>query len=103
MAEEFQSNGREITSDEPGYAQACQEWNARLTPHPQEIDYCQNAQVVSAALRSALDRGLPLRARCGGHSYECFSMVEAGVVIDVPDLTAISVNEDRKPDRSLEN
>jgi FAD/FMN-containing dehydrogenase len=95
MAEEFQSLGRVITSDEPGYAQACQEWNARFTPQPEEIVYCQSAQDVSAALRSALDRGLPFRARCGGHSYEGFSMVDAGVVIDVSDLSAISVNEDR--------
>src|ERR1044072_495152 len=86
MSEEFRSIGRVITQDEPGYKQACEEWNSRLETHPREIVYCQNAQDVSAALRSALDRGLPFRARCGGHSYECFSMVDAGVVIDVTDL-----------------
>jgi FAD/FMN-containing dehydrogenase len=95
MTDKFSSLGRLITPNEPGYDQACQEWNARLAKHPKEIVYCQNAQDVSAALRSTLQRGLPFRARCGGHSYECFSMVDEGVVIDVTDLDTISVNEDR--------
>jgi len=92
MADEFQSRGRIITPAEPGYQQACQEWNERIVTHPREIVYCQNAQEVAAALRSALDRGLPFRLRCGGHSYECFSMVDEGVVIDVTDMNTISVN-----------
>ncbi|MFL6274607.1 MAG: FAD-binding oxidoreductase [Blastocatellia bacterium] len=95
MADEFQSRGRIITPAEPGYQQACQEWNERLVTHPREIVYCQNAQEVAAALRSALDRGLPFRLRCGGHSYECFSMVDEGVVIDVTDMNTISVNAER--------
>lgn len=95
MTVTFKSAGRLITPNEPGYAQACQEWNARLPTHPSEIIYCQNAQDVSAALQSARQRDLPFRARCGGHSYECFSMVDEGVVIDVTDLSTISVSDDR--------
>jgi FAD/FMN-containing dehydrogenase len=95
MADEFQSTGRLITPDEPGYQQACKEWNERFNLHPREIVYCQNAQEVSAALRSALDRELPFRLRCGGHSYESFSMVDEGVVIDVTDMNTISVNSER--------
>ncbi|HYP26468.1 MAG TPA: FAD-binding oxidoreductase [Blastocatellia bacterium] len=95
MKKEFSSPGRLITPNEPGYGQACQEWNARIVTHPQEIVYCQHSQDVSEALTSALQRGLPFRARCGGHSYECFSMVDGGVVIDVTDLSTISVNKDR--------
>lgn len=95
MADEFQSTGRVITPEEPGYSQACQEWNERFDTRPREIVYCQNAQEVSAALLSALGRGLPFRLRCGGHSYEGFSMVDDGVVIDVTDLSTISVSRDR--------
>jgi FAD/FMN-containing dehydrogenase len=95
MAEKVSSIGRLITPQEPGYDQACQEWNARLPGHPKGIVYCQNAQDVSAALQSAVRRGLPFRARCGGHSYECFSMIDDGLVIDVTDLSTISVNQDR--------
>jgi FAD/FMN-containing dehydrogenase len=94
MTEKFWSIGRLITPKEPGYDQACQEWNARLPTHPKGIVYCQNAQDVSAALQSAVRRGLPFRARCGGHSYECFSMIDDGLVIDVTDLSTISVNQD---------
>jgi len=95
MADAFLSTGRVITADEPGYQQACHEWNERFDIRPRAIVYCQNAQEVSAALRSALDRGLPFRLRCGGHSYECFSMVNEGVVIDVTDMNTISVNSER--------
>src|SRR5258706_2319706 len=94
MADLFQSNGRIITPDEPGYAQACKEWNERFAPRPCKIVYCQNAQEVAAALRSALDQDLPFRLRCGGHSYEGFSMVDEGVVIDVTDMNNISLNSE---------
>lgn len=95
MAEEFQSIGRVLTPNAPGYAQACQEWNERFDGRPREIVFCQNAQEVAAALRSALARRLPFRLRCGGHSYEGFSMLDDGVVIDVTDLSTISMNPDR--------
>src|SRR5947209_4482664 len=95
MTEEIRSIGRVITPNEPGYAQACQEWNERFDARPREIVYCQYAHEVAAALRSALERNLPFRLRCGGHSYEGFSMIDAGVVIDVTDMNTISVNPDR--------
>ena len=95
MAAEFESRGRVIATAEPGYQQACHVWNERVVTHPREIVYCQNAPEVAAALRSALDRRLPFRLRCGGHSYEGFSMVDGGVIIDVTDVNTVSVNADR--------
>jgi hypothetical protein len=71
MAEDFQSIGRVITQDEPGYKDACQEWNSRLETNPQEIVYCQNAEDVAAALRSALDRGLPFPSIRRTRDVEC--------------------------------
>lgn len=95
MANEFRSIGRVITPNEPGYSQACQLWNERFDAQPRKVVYCQNAQEVSAALLSALDQDIPFRARCGGHSYEGFSTIEEGIVIDVSEINTISANSDR--------
>src|SRR5262249_60302017 len=78
MADAFLSTGRVITADEPGYQQACHEWNERFEIRPRAIVYCQNAQEVSAALRSALDRGLPFRLGCGGGSVGWFLVGNGG-------------------------
>lgn len=95
MDEKFRSTGRVITPNDPGYTQACEDWNARFEPRPREIVYCQSAEDVSEALLRAIGGRVPFRARCGGHSYEGFSMVEDGVIIDVTDLSTISVNQER--------
>src|SRR5215471_6789135 len=92
----FQSIGRVITPGEPGYSDACEVWNARFDGHPKQVIFCQNSHEVSTALRQARAQNTPFRVRCGGHSYEGFSMAgEEGVVIDISEMNTISVNSDR--------
>lgn len=96
MTDNSQSTSRVVTPDDPDYSQACQVWNARYTASPAEIVYCQGAQDVAAALGSALDGGRPFRLRCGGHSYEGYSTLDDGVVIDVTDMNQVTVSDDRQ-------
>jgi FAD/FMN-containing dehydrogenase len=51
---------------------------------------------VSATLGRALDKGTQFRLRCGGHSYEGYSTLDDGVVIDVTDMNRVTVSDDRK-------
>jgi FAD/FMN-containing dehydrogenase len=96
MTNNSQPSGRVVTPDDPGYDQACQVWNARYTARPEGVVYCQGAQDVSAELGRALDKGTSFRVRCGGHSYEGYSTLDDGVVIDVTGMNQVSVSDDRK-------
>lgn len=96
MTEHSQPSGRVITPTDPGYDQACQVWNMIYTARPDRIVYCQNANDVSTALSRALDEDTPFRLRCGGHSYEGYSTLNDGIIIDVSDMNQVSVSADRK-------
>lgn len=96
MTDSSQPTSRVVTPDDPDYSQACQVWNARYTASPAEVVYCQGAQDVAAALARALDGGRPFRLRCGGHSYEGYSTLDDGVVIDVTDMNQVLVSDDRQ-------
>lgn len=96
MTENSGASGHVVTPGDPGYDQARQIWNAMYTAGPAEIVYCRDAQDVSSALTRALDRGAPFRVRCGGHSYEGYSTLDGGAVIDVTDMSRVTVSDDRK-------
>jgi FAD/FMN-containing dehydrogenase len=96
MTENSQPSIRVVTQTDPDYDQACQVWNTIYTARPDRVVYCQDATDVSTALGRALDQGTPFRVRCGGHSYEGYSTLDDGVVIDVSDMNQVSVSADRK-------
>ena len=95
MTENSRPADRVVTPDASGYDQACQVWNERYAARPGGIIYCQDAKDVAAALAHALDRRIPFRARCGGHSYEGYSTLDDGIVIDVTDMNKVSISDDR--------
>ena len=95
MTDNSQPSDHVVTPADPGYDQARQVWNDRYTARPSEIIYCQNAQDVAAALKGALDRRLPFRLRCGGHSYEGYSTLDDAVIIDVTAMNTVNVSDDR--------
>ena len=78
--------GRVIWPRDPDYEEARQSFNARFSRFPAAIVVCDNTDDVRNAVRWARQEGIPLRARSGGHSYEAFSVVDGGLVIDVGGL-----------------
>lgn len=72
-----------IWPQDPAYEEARQSFNARFSRFPAAIVVCDNATDVGNAVRWARQEGMPLSARSGGHSYEAFSVVDEGLVIDV--------------------
>ena len=87
--------GRVIWPQDPAYEEARQSFNARFSQFPAAVVVCDNTNDVQNAVRWARQEGMPLRARSGGHSYEAFSVVDGGLVIDVGGLTGVEVDVSR--------
>ena len=87
--------GRVIWPHDSDYDLARQSFNARFSRFPAVIVVCDNTRDVQHAVRWARQEGMPLRARSGGHSYEAFSVVDDGLVIDVGGLTGVDVDVSR--------
>lgn len=84
-----------IWPEDSAYEEARQSFNARFSRFPAAVVVCDNTTEVGDAVRWARQEGMPLRARAGGHSYEAFSVVDEGLVIDMGGLTDIAVDVSR--------
>lgn len=85
--------GRVVHRGGPGWERARRNFNARIDPEtvePKTIVFVQHAGDVSHAIQYVRETGLPLRIRCGRHSYEAYSLVKDGLVIDVSDINHIA-------------
>ena len=57
-------------------------FNKRVDKHPAVIALCRDTEEVSKAVRYAKQEGLKISVKSGGHSFECFSSNDGGLVID---------------------
>ena len=91
---EFRKNflGRIILPGTPGYDGARTVFNAMIDRHPAIIAQCLDAADVAAAIRFGRDLGLEISVRCGGHSVAGKSLTEGGIVIDLRQMHAVSVD-----------
>ncbi|HWT06323.1 MAG TPA: FAD-dependent oxidoreductase, partial [Xanthomonadales bacterium] len=90
-----QLTGRVLDSNSPGWEAA--RHNFRLSVDyskliPKNVVFAQHVSDVQNAVRFAREKNLPLRARSGRHSYEVYSLVENGVIVDVSEMDEISVD-----------
>lgn len=86
--------GRIVIPGNPSYNTARMEFNRRFSKFPRVIVFCQRTQDVINAVKWARERGIRLRVRSGRHSYEAFSAVSGGIIIDVSEMNKVRV--DRK-------
>ncbi|WP_025678193.1 FAD-binding oxidoreductase [Paenibacillus polymyxa] len=86
--------GRIVLPGNPSYNTARMEFNRRFSKFPRVIVFCQRTQDVINAVKWARERGIRLRVRSGRHSYEGFSTVNGGIIIDVSEMNKVKV--DRK-------
>ncbi|MDD2218343.1 MAG: FAD-binding oxidoreductase [Eubacteriales bacterium] len=87
--------GQIILQSSPGYNQARKNYNGRFNKFPLIIVYCENTQDVINAILWVRKHRLPLRVRGGGHSYEAFSLVNGGLIIDVSPLLGFQISSDK--------
>jgi FAD/FMN-containing dehydrogenase len=85
--------GRVFAPGQPGYPAAARVYNLRFAEvHPSAVARPVDATDVQNALRVMVQRGAPLRARAGGHSYAGYSTLSDGVVIDLSELNLVAVD-----------
>lgn len=91
--------GRVILRGQPGYDAARQGRNSRLSASPAAVVFCRSAADVAHAIAWAKKRKISLRARCGRHSYEGYSLVDDGLVVDVSDINSVVHDASQKTAR----
>ena len=84
--------GQIVTPADINYDEARKDYNERLAIRPSYILYCEDENDVCQAVKWARDNQNPVSIRSGGHSYEGFSLIDGGAVIDVSKMTRISVD-----------
>lgn len=86
--------GRIIEQGAPDYEEARSSYNSRFSKYPKLIVYCQVPEDAMNAIQWVRIHKIPFRVRCGGHSYEAFSLLDGGLVIDVSELLHIEIDKE---------
>ncbi|WNS44293.1 FAD-binding oxidoreductase [Paenibacillus sp. MMS20-IR301] len=85
--------GRILEQGTPGYEEARRNYNSRFSKFPKLIVYCLEPADAANAVSWAKKQRMDFRVRCGGHSYEAYSNIDGGLVIDVSELTHLKVDK----------
>jgi FAD/FMN-containing dehydrogenase len=75
---------------DPHYGRYSRGFNQRWVGTPAYIALCSDAGQVAAAVQEAVDKGLRITVRSGGHCYEDFaSGNDGGVIVDLSPMTKV--------------
>ncbi len=85
-------SGPLVRPGEAAYAVAKRLFDPRFDSlHPAGIAYCRNPHDVATCLAFVRKYGVPMAARCGGHSYAGWSST-SGLIIDVTRMAGVNVS-----------
>ncbi|MCB1741162.1 MAG: FAD-binding oxidoreductase [Gammaproteobacteria bacterium] len=84
--------GEILTSGDAAYDQARRVWNAMIERHPSLIVRPVDVQDVRSAVRFAVDEGLPISIRGGGHNIAGLAVCDDGLVIDLSEMREVEVD-----------
>jgi FAD/FMN-containing dehydrogenase len=85
-------SGPLVRPGEAGYTTAKELFDPRFDSlHPAGIAYCRNPHDVATCLAFVRTYGVPVAARCGGHSYAGWSST-SGLIVDVTKMAGVSVS-----------
>jgi len=84
--------GKVLTPESAGYDEARSVWNAMIDRHPAMIVRCTTADDVVAAVRFGRDHGQIVAIRGGGHNIAGNAVCDGGMVIDLSQMRAVSVD-----------
>src|SRR5947209_8922720 len=84
--------GRVVTSGDADYDESRSLFNAMIDKRPAAIAYCVDEQDVAAAIGFARERGVRLAVRGGGHNGGGLGSVDDGLVIDLSQMSKITVD-----------
>jgi hypothetical protein len=92
--------GALLRPGEEGYDEARRVWNGAIDRRPALIARCAGADDVTAAIRFAREHELPVSVRGGGHAVAGHAVCDAGVMIDLSLMKAITVDPERRVARA---
>ena len=84
--------GEVIARDHPDYEAARRLWNGMIDKRPAAIARCADAGDVATAVRYAVEHGLPLSVRGGGHNVAGTALIDDGLVIDLSAMGDVRVD-----------
>jgi FAD/FMN-containing dehydrogenase len=84
--------GEVLADGEAGYEDARTIFNSMIGDRPSAIAQCEGVEDVRAALAFALDNGLEVAVRGGGHSVAGACLTEGGLTVDLRRMNAASVD-----------
>ena len=64
--------GTRVTPDDPRYATLVRGFNLRWVGSPRYVEVCGDTEQVVRAVQRAVEEGLRITVRGGGHCYEDF-------------------------------
>jgi FAD/FMN-containing dehydrogenase len=85
-------DGRVITPDDDGYAQARAVFYGSIDRRPAVIVRPADANAVARVVTLARETGTELAVRSGGHSLAGHSVSEGGIVLDLADMRALEID-----------
>ena len=88
--------GQVVLSDQDGYQQARQVWNAMVDHRPVVIARCADPADVATAVGFGRAQGLEIGVRCGGHSVLGLSVPDGGLMLDLTPMRAVRVDPERR-------
>lgn len=89
------AGGELVYPSDPQYATLRHGFNLRFEGSPAYIALCSDASQVQTAVQQALDNGLRITVRSGGHCYENFAVGnDGGVIVDLSPMTAVTRDTD---------
>ena len=82
--------GARVTPDDPRYATLVRGFNLRWVGRPRYVELCGDTDQVVRAVQEAVDAGLRITVRGGGHCYEDFvSGNDGGVILDLSAMNGV--------------
>lgn len=94
MLKKVKLTGRIVSPVDLDYDEARTNNNLSLPKFPSKIVFCQRTKDVVNALRWVRENNEDFRIRSGRHSYENYSLINHGLVIDVSEMNDITINLD---------
>ncbi|MGI6730768.1 MAG: FAD-binding oxidoreductase [Anaerovoracaceae bacterium] len=85
--------GHVVLPSSPEYDKARQNYNGRFNKFPSIIVYCEVTEDVVNAIRWVRQNRFPFRVRSGRHSYEAYSLMNDGLIIDVSRLQKLQIDK----------
>jgi FAD/FMN-containing dehydrogenase len=84
--------GQLLRSADPGYDAARRVWNGNIDRRPAVIARCHGVADVQRSLAFAVEHGLVVSVRGGGHSAPGYGTNDGGLVIDLSPLKGVRVD-----------